>query len=74
MSLKLVYKDPYNGRLKMHDTGIPDVPPSKVRATISEFKKLFAFMLPPESEGVHYMLIEEVYVNNNDEDRVASTS
>ncbi len=64
MSYKLVYKDPYNGRIKFHDTGISDVPSTKVRATITEFKKLFAFMLPPEKEGVHYMLIEEVYVND----------
>jgi hypothetical protein len=71
MSFKLVYKDPYNGRIKFHETGLVDVPPTKVRSTIAEFKKLFAFMLPPEKENVHYALIEEVYVNNNDGDRVA---
>ena len=76
MSFKLVYKDPYNGRIKFHETGLADVPPTKVRATIFEFKKILAFMLPPEKERVHYMLIEEVYVNDDIKtpDRVASTS
>jgi len=53
----LVYKDPNNGKLKSMPVPLADIPSVKVRATITEFTKLFKYALPPESEGVHYMLV-----------------
>ena len=57
MSFQLVYKDPYNGKLRSLPVPLADIPPVKVRGTIAEFKALFKYALPPEEEGVHYMLI-----------------